>query len=115
VIAFLLDSVEDARPHIQSVVSNLLGGQVYNADEYEPVAGVLRELLDYDILPVQHPETAEPFDSRAILLAGWFSIYRELGADSADNLCRSLVHAESHEFFTKALEMRAVLAGWAQL
>ena len=83
--------------------------------DYNGVAGELEELLADEVLPVQSPSSQAPIDRRAILLAGWLSIYRQQDGDSPQHLCRALTEAESQEFFMKALEMSAVLANWQVL
>ena len=115
VLYFLLDAIEEAIPNITATASTHLGDKVFEFADYNGVAGELEELLADEVLPVQSPSSQAPIDRRAILLAGWLSIYRQQDGDSPQHLCRALTEAESQEFFMKALEMSAVLANWQVL
>jgi hypothetical protein len=115
VIYFLLDAIEQARPAISAAASTLLGDNVFEFADYNAVARQLDDLLADEVLPVQDPETTDPIDRRAILLAGWLSIYGQVGIDSPDSLCLALQQQDSQDFFMKALEMSAVLSNWRAL
>lgn len=115
VTSFLLGSMDDVKPHAADAVRTTLAEEVYEPSKYDLEAAQIDPLLAHEVLPVQRPDDSEPFDARAIILAGWLSIFDQVGEDSAVGLCRALADAESHEFFTKALEMRSVLARWQGL
>jgi len=114
-VSFLLDTMEDVRSHATSSVRAALGSAVYLPQDYDPVAAHIDGLLAHEILPVQRSDDGRPFDARTIMFAGWLSIFDEIGEDSGVGLCRALAREESHEFFTKALEMRSVLERWQKL
>lgn len=113
---FLIEAVEEVAPEVSAIVAGHLGSSTYLPAAYDPVSSHLQSLLDNEILPVQHPETDQPFDRRAILTVGWASIYAEAmkegAGDTSRTLCLALTRDRSHEFFTKALEMAVVLANW---
>ncbi len=113
-LTFLLDVIDEVSIDIETATDSSLNQRVYLPEAYEVSGNTISELLDVEILPVQDPESHEAFDRRAILYAGWLSILTEVG-DAPESLPRALSRTESQDFFTKALEMSCLLAGWRRL
>jgi hypothetical protein len=102
-------------------LSNTIGAVVIDhlvTTRFEPSAFTtqadeLAVLLASDILPAQLADGSAT-DRRAIILAGWLRSFERLG-DRPETLAEILGDRDYQRFLAKALEMSAVLEGWASV
>jgi hypothetical protein len=115
----LIDALHIAHPYVAGTITDHLGDNVLDVAFYIHQAEELDAQLAADVIPVQGTN-GTTFDRRAIILSGWFSIYRDALAqtktsDGSAALVGALQNAQTHQFFTKALEISRVADLWEKV
>lgn len=118
---FLINTMKLIEPKVRTIVSTELGSAAYSPEDYASVAVSIREMTDNDILPVQL-DSGEAIERRAILNAAWLNtiLSEDESGDSASDqvparMVEILGRSKTQAFYSKAIEMSAVLASWKEI
>lgn len=95
---------------ILELVEEYVGDRLFTAQDWQRREQHLAELLDNDVIPVEHEDSGAAMHHE-ILLASWLQVLDEHGGQP-DAIPRAIAETDYHRFVAKALEMSTTLRLW---